>query len=527
MRRLAIRLIFTLALVFVPLGVVVGTNTTPQLGLDLQGGISVVLAPKQGAKVEPGTLTQAVEIIRNRIDSLGVAEPDINRQGDNIIIDLPGVKDRDKALSIVGQTAELRFRGVLQALPPEDVAVTTTTTVPPESTTTTAAGESTTTTAAGSTSTTVQGGSVTQGQATSSTAATTATTAPTTTTTVPATTTTTLAPLTGIVETTEDIPDQEVVLPVRKGVGQDQAPRLRLGPTLMSGREVDTANAVYRPGEGWIVILKFTNEGFKHFQQIAQEWYLKQVAIVLDGVVQSYPTIESQRFDSNEVQITGNFKEQEAKDLALVLKYGALPVPLERQTVQDVSPTLGKEQLHSGVIAGLLGLAFVAVYMVIYYRILGLVIISGLLVVGAILYSITCWLGSAVGLTLTLSGVTGIIVSVGTTVDSYVVYFERLKDEVRAGKTIRSSLDRGFARSFKTILAGNLVSLIGAALLYFLAIGSVRGFAFFLGVTTVLDIFVAYFYMYPVVSIFGRRESLQKARWIGIASGLGVKEAVA
>ena len=532
MRRLVIRLIFSLSLVVVPLAVVVATDTTPQLGLDLQGGISVVLAPKQGAKVEPGTLSQAVNIIRNRIDSLGVAEPDINQQGNNIIIDLPGVKDRDKALSIVGQTAELRFRGVLQSLPPENVAVTTTTTTAPASTTTTAGGESTTTTAAPSTSTTVQGGSVTQesvtqGQATSSTAATTATTAPTTTTTAPATTTTTLAPLTGIVETTEDIPDQEVVLPVRKGVGEDDAPRLRLGPTLMSGREVKTASAVYRPGEGWLVLLNFTDEGFSRFRDVAQQWYLRQVAIVLDGVVQSYPTIQTQRFDSNEVQITGNFKEQEAKDLALVLKYGALPVPLERQTVQDVSPTLGKEQLRSGIFAGLLGLAFVAVYMVVYYRLLGLVIISGLLVVGGILYSITCWLGSAVGLTLTLSGVTGIIVSVGTTVDSYVVYFERLKDEVRAGKTIRSSLDRGFARSFKTILAGNLVSLIGASLLYFLAIGSVRGFAFFLGVTTVLDIFVAYFFMYPVVSIFGRRESLQRMRWIGIASGLGVKEATA
>jgi preprotein translocase subunit SecD len=526
-RRLVIRLIFSLLIVAIPLAAVVATGTNPQLGLDLQGGISVVLAPKQGAKVEEGTLAQAVNIIRNRIDSLGVAEPDINRQGNNIIIDLPGVKDRDKALNIVGQTAELRFRGVLQSLPPENVPVTTTTTTVPASTTTTAAGGATTTTAAGSTSTTVQRGSVTQGQATSSTAATTATTAPTTTTTVPPTTTTTLAPLEGIVETTEDIPDQEVVLPVRKGVGDEEAPRLRLGPTLMTGRDVKTASSVYRTGEGWLVLLNFTDEGFKKFQDVAQQWYLRQVAVVLDGVVQSYPTIQTQRFDTNEVQITGNFKESEAKDLALVLKYGALPVPLERQTVQDVSPTLGKDQLRSGIAAGLIGLAFVAIYMTVYYRLLGLVIIAGLLIVAGILYSLTSWLGSAIGLTLTLSGVTGIIVSVGTTVDSYVVYFERLKDEVRSGKTIRSSLDRGFTRSFRTILAGNFVSLIGATLLYFLAIGSVRGFAFFLGVTTVLDIFVAYFFMHPVVSIIGRRQAFQKARWLGISAGLGVKGAAA
>jgi preprotein translocase subunit SecD len=526
-RRLVIRLIFSLLLVAIPLVAVFTTDTTPQLGLDLQGGISVVLAPKQGAQVEQGTLGQAVNIIRNRIDSLGVAEPDINRQGDNIIIDLPGVKDRDKALDIVGQTAELRFRGVLQSLPPENVAVTTTTTTAPASTTTTAAGGATTTTAAGATSTTVQRGSVVQGQATSTTASTTATTAPTTTTTVPATTTTTVAPLTGIVQTTEDIPDQEVVLPVRKSDDEEEAARLRLGPTLMSGRDVKTASAVYRSGEGWLVLLNFTDEGFKKFQQVAQDWYTRQVAIVLDGVVQSYPTIQDSRFDTNEVQISGGFKEQEAKDLALVLKYGALPIPLERQTVQDVSPTLGKDQLRSGIAAGLLGLAFVAIYMVVYYRMLGLVIIAGLMMVAAILYSLTCWLGALIGLTLTLSGVTGIIVSVGTTIDSYVVYFERLKDEVRSGKTIRSSLDRGFTRSFRTIMAGNLVSLIGASLLYFLAIGSVRGFAFFLGVTTVLDIFAAYFFMHPVVSIIGRRESFQKARWLGIASGLKVKGAPA
>jgi preprotein translocase subunit SecD len=519
-RRLVIRLIFSLLVVAVPLAAVMLTDTKPQLGLDLQGGISVVLAPKAGSGTSSDTLGQAVEIIRNRVDSLGVAEPEITRQGNNIIIDLPGVKDRDRALQIVGQTAELRFRTVLQALPAENVAVTTTTTAAPaETTTTTAADGSTTTTTAASTSTTVQRGEVAQ--------ETTTTTGPTTTTTAAPTTTTTVPPLTGVVKTTEDILDQEVVLPVNDNLEDQGAERLRLSPTIMTGRDVKTARAAYESGQGWVVHLEFTGDGFKKFQELARQNYQKQVAIVLDGVVQSYPVIQDPNFDINDVVISGNFKEGEARDLARVLKYGALPVPLERQTVQDVSPTLGKEQLRSGIAAGLLGLAFVAIYMVFYYRLLGLVIITGLLVVGTILYSITSWLGAVVGMTLTLSGVTGIIVSVGTTVDSYVVYFERLKDEVRSGKTIRSSLDRGFTRSFRTIMAGNLVSLIGAALLYFLAIGSVRGFAFFLGVTTVLDIFVAYFFMHPVVSILGRRESFQKARWLGIASALGVKGAPA
>ena len=507
------QLSMAIAIVVLPLIAVVATSTTPQLGLDLQGGISVVLAPKQGTKVESGTLGQAVNIIRNRVDSLGVAEPEISQQGNNIIIDLPGVKDRDKALRIVGQTAELRFRGVLERLPAENVAVTTTTTTAPASTTTTAAGGATTTTAAASTSTSVQRGSVEQAQAT--------------TTTAPPTTPTTAAPVTGVVKTTDDIIDQVVVRPVSKNLLDQGAARLQMTPTLMTGKDVKTAKALYRSGKGWVVLLNFTDDGFGKFQKVAEEWYTKQVAIVLDGEVKSYPTIQDSKFTSNEVEISGNFKESEAKDLALVLKYGALPVPLERQTVQDVSPSLGKDQLHSGIAAGLIGLALVALYMLVYYRLLGMVIWAGLLLAAGALYTITSWLGSVIGLTLTLSGVTGIIVSVGITVDSYVVYFERLKDEVRSGKTIRSSLDRGFSRSFRTILAADFVSLIGAGLLYFLAVGSVRGFAFFLGLSTLLDIFVAYFFMHPLVSIIGRKESFTKAGWLGIASGLGLKEATA
>ncbi len=552
MRRYVLRLIFSIALVVVPLIAVFATDTTPQLGLDLQGGISVVLAPKAGSGSTSDTLDQAVEIIRRRVDSLGVAEPEITRQGDNVIIDLPGVKERDRALRIVGQTAELRFRPVLQELPGETEAVTTTTTATtaPGATTTTAAGggASTTTTAPGgatttattpgSTSTTVQRGSVTgeggglvQGQATTtSTAATTTTTAPgATTTTVPPTTTTTVAPLTGIVKTTpsaEDAPDKEVVLPVREGADK-LAARLRLGPALMTGKDVSTARSAFESGQGWVVHLEFTGDGFKTFQGVAQQYYQKQIAIVLDGVVQSYPVIQDPNFDVNNVVISGDFKEGEARDLARVLKYGALPVPLERQTVQDVSPSLGKDQLRSGIVAGLFGLALVAVYMLVYYRMLGMVIWAGLLLAAGALYTLTSWLGQTIGLTLTLSGVTGIIVSVGITVDSYVVYFERLKDEVRSGKTIRSSLDRGFSRSFRTILAADFVSLIGAGLLYWLAVGSVRGFAFFLGLSVLLDIFVAYFFMHPLVSIIGRKPAFTKARWLGISSGLGVKEAAA
>ncbi|HVW35405.1 MAG TPA: protein translocase subunit SecD [Acidimicrobiia bacterium] len=531
MRRHVLQLTMAIAIVAIPLIAVFATNTTPQLGLDLQGGISVVLAPKAGTKAKSDALSQAVSIIRNRVDSLGVAEPEVSRQGNNIIVDLPGVKDRERAIDIVGQTAELRFRPVLQQVPPESVDITTTTTAPAGATTTTAAGATTTTAKAATgssatTATTTQKGEIAQ---TASTTATTAASSSTTATTAPATTPTTAPALAGHVPTTpenEDDPAKTVVLPIRKG-SDDSASRLQLGPALMTGKDVKSADARYESGQGWVVHLSFTGAGFSTFNQIAAQYVGKQIAIVLDGVVQSYPVIRDAKFDQNDVVISGNFKSSEAKNLATVLRYGALPVALERQTVQDVSPSLGKDQLKSGIMAGLIGLALVALYMLLYYRLLGMVIWAGLLLAGGALYTLTCWLGSSIGLTLTLSGVTGIIVSVGITVDSYVVYFERLKDEVRSGKTIRSSLDRGFSRSFRTILAADLVSLIGAALLYFLAVGSVRGFAFFLGLSTLLDVFVAYFFMHPLVSIIGRKESFNQAGWLGIASGLDVKGAVA
>jgi preprotein translocase subunit SecD len=510
-RRYVIQLIVALGLVLVPLGAVLASSTTPQLGLDLQGGISVVLGPK--GEVKSDALGQAVEIIRNRVDSLGVAEPEVSRQGTNIIVDLPGVKDRDRARSLVGRTAELRFRHVLQVLPGDENTPVTPTTTPPALTTppTTAGGASTTVT-------TTQKG-VIAGQTAS-------TTAPTTATTAPATTPTTIPEVTGTVKTTEDLPDEVVVLPVRRDSANGRNIRLRLDKAELTGKAVKTAAANFQSGQGWVVNLTFTDEGSKGFDDMAAKYVGQQVAVVLDGVVQSYPTIQTKQFNGRAV-ISGNFKEKEAKELALVLRYGALPIALEERTVQEVSPTLGKDQLTAGVVAGLIGLSLVAIYMLLYYRLLGMVIWAGLLLAAGALYALTSWLGSAIGLTLTLAGVTGIIVSVGITVDSYVVYFERLKDEVRSGKTIRSSLDRGFARAFRTILAADLVSLIGAALLYMLAVGSVRGFAFFLGLSTLLDIFVAYFFMHPLVSILGRNPKFSRAGWLGVASGLDVKGATA
>ncbi len=478
MRRNVWYLVLTFVIIGGAFAATLISGTTPVLGLDLQGGISVTLNPVKGTK--SGALDQALEIIRNRVDGLGVAEPEISRQGDTIVVDLPGVKDRAKAERIIGRTAELRFRPVLATLPPYDPTATTTTT-------TTVAG-------AAATRPTSDGSDI-----------------PTT-------------------PVADDKADATVVLPGRKTDGKVKE-RYQLGPTELTGKAISGARAQFQ-NSSWAVNVDFTGDGSGKWDELGQKNFQKQVAIVLDGVVQSAPVIQgdNKTFQSfgGKATISGSFSESEAKDLALVLRYGALPVKFdaENQKIQSVSPTLGKDQLRAGIASGIIGLALVALFMLIYYRILGAVVILGLSLTGMAVYSLVSYLGQSIGLTLTLAGVTGLIVSVGITVDSYVVYFERLKDEVRTGKTVRSSVDRGFARSWRTILAADIVSLIGAGVLYWLAIGSVRGFAFFLGLSTLLDLIIAYFYMHPIVSLMARRRGLVSAPKVGIAAGLDSSGAI-
>ena len=493
-RSLLISLIGIISVAAISFGATLAAGNSPQLGLDLQGGASVVLEPDRD--VPTGIVNQAIEIIRNRVDALGVAEPDISRQGSAVVVQLPGVKDQEKALEIVGQTAELRMRPVLAALPPEDSATTT-------------SSSTTTTTADPAASTTV---------------------APTTTTTAAPTTSTT-APIAGTTPREEDTAEATVTLPqIVKG---EVVQRYVLGPTLATGTIVKSATAAFDQGSGkWRVDFVMTGSGGKKFDEIAGKCNppdptvcpTGQLAIVLDSVVKSAPTIQTNSFQGRG-QISGEFSEREAKDLALVLRFGALPVKLEPQSVQRVSATLGKDSLNAGVFAGLAGLALVLLYIVFYYRALGLVVILGLLVSSALLWSIISLLGETSGLALSLAGATGIIVSVGVTVDSYVVYFERLKDEIRSGKTIRSSVDRGFSRAYRTIIAADVSSLIGAFMLYYLTVGPVRGFAFFLGLSTLLDLVVAYFFTRPMVALLGRSRTFTEARWLGVARGLAARPA--
>lgn len=496
-RPLIISLVFILLAAFGSLAATIAAGNTPELGLDLQGGASVVLRPTN--KASDDNIDQAIEIIRSRVDALGVAEPEIARQGGAIVVELPGVKDQRRALEIVGQTAELRFRPVLDILPPENAPPpSTTTTVPP----TTVAGAPTTVAA------------------------------PTT------TTTTTVFPTT---KRSEDKPDAQVVLPEMSKENKTVERRYMLGATALRGNAVSSAEAKLSGASGgWEVILNFTGEGLKAFNTLAAQCVTPvpgicspvglnsttqqpagAVAIVLDGIVQSAPTIQSANFEGN-VSISGNFTEREAKDLALVLRYGSLPVELKQETVSTVSAVLGRDSLRAGLIAGAVGTALVLAYMVLYYRGLGIVVLCGLSVWFALQWSIISYLGVKSGLALSLAGATGIIVSVGVTVDSYVVYFERLKDEIRSGRTIRSSVERGFKQAFRTILAADTSAFIGAALLYLLTVGPVRGFAFFLGLSTLLDVVVAWFFTRPLVALVARRQTFGSGRFLGVGSGLGV-----
>jgi preprotein translocase subunit SecD len=484
-RRAVSLVIITLLALAALVGTIVAGNT-PQLGLDLQGGVSVVLQPPSGTP--KGTVDTAIEIIRNRVDALGVAEPQISRTGSAIVVELPGVKNQQRAIELIGTTAELRFRPVLAQIAPEGAPVPTTTTTVP-TTTTAAPGESTTTTS----------------------------------TTAPApTTTTTEVPTTS---RADNKADAQVVLPDADGTS-----RYVLGPAGATGRAVSSAKAELFGVGQWAVQLSMTSDGIKAFNEIAGACFTGQptcpaigsdkgqVAIELDGVVESAPTIDAASFERDEIQIRGSFTEKEAKNLALVLKYGSLPVQLEQQTVQTVSATLGKDSLRAGLIAGLIGTALVLLYMCLYYRVLGLVVIAGMAIWTALNWSIISYLGVNNGLALSLSGVTGLVVSVGVTVDSYVVYFERLKDELRAGRTMRSAVDSAFKHSFRTVLIADTAAFLAAAVLYLLTVGPVRGFAFFLGLSTVLDVVVAYFFKRPLVAVLGRWGWLQRSKFVGMST---------
>ncbi|MDJ0663694.1 MAG: protein translocase subunit SecD [Acidimicrobiia bacterium] len=441
-RPLWISLILTLALAWGSLAAMLASNWEPKLGLDLQGGFSVVLAAPEG--IESDVLDQAVETMRRRIESLGaVQEPEISVQGDRrILVQLPGVEDRERALSAVGTTGQLTFRPVLdiQAVAPE-------------------AGLSLT-----------------------------------------------------------DDPGQTVVLQDESGIYYVLGPAFLTGADL-TGAEPGFGGVQIGGGGGWTVDPSFTSEGGDKFEAatgvLSTFTYgdpRRQLAIVLDGTVISAPSIAAEvgpgeTLPADTVVITigdSQDSQREAEDLATVLKYGALPTTFERESEGSVSASLGSDSLRAGLLAGLAGLILVAIALVAYYRVLGLIAVVGFTVFGSLLIGTIIFLGQVQGTTLTLSGVTGIIVSIGITADSYIVFFERVKEEHRRGRALKPAVDYGFKRAFRTIVTADTVTFVGSVLLWLLAIGPVKGFALTLGIATIIDVLVAYFFTRPFAQLLVR-----------------------
>jgi preprotein translocase subunit SecD len=500
-------------------------DNEPLLGLDLQGGVSVVLQPTE--PVDNEQLDQSIEIIRRRIDSLGVAEPEITRQGDTILVQIPGVDDTERALDLVGQTAELRFRPVLGLTTDggDPAAATTTTglpgtTVPGAPGTTVAAGDGTTLAPANTTPATVDGSGgdenglagLSPGENAGGIEGAQPTIPPQTDSTTPPSLPPGIADLgdpaaLDITAPEQDEADQEVTLPGREDEGARTI--YRLGPAALTGEALEGAVASLTPGTGqWVVLPTFKGgaDGIDLFNAVAALCFARDaacptgsLAITLDGEVISAPAIQQASFERDSISISGDFTEGEAKDLALVLRYGALPVELEPQQTQIVSATLGEDALRAGLVAGAVGVLLVGAYMILFYRLLGLIAIASLALSSMLLWVIIAYLGESQGLALTLAGVTGIIVSVGVAVDSNVVYSEHIKEGVRSGRTLRSAAERSFHSAFSTIVKADVASLIGAGVLYFLTVGPVRGFAFYLGLATLLDLVASWFFMRPLV----------------------------
>ena len=464
-----------LALTF---GLLVGnlvTGQEPLLGLDLQGGVEVVLRPvPDESEVTPEALDQALEIVRNRVDALGVAEPDITRQGANIVVQLPGVDDQDRAIALVGQTAELRFRPVLaQPVSTRDIEAYKAAVEEAGDEEETGADD----TAADGALTVVD---LFEGTLT---------------------------------EPAADDADATVILPGAPDA-TGQVHHFLMGPALTTGASLESAVAVLEFAQWNVQVTALEGpDGIDKFNEAARTCYYEspdpalcptgQLGIVLDHVVESAPVVNARAFERDRINITGAFSEAEARDLALVLDYGALPLefedPAESGLVRTVSATLGRDALRAGLIAGIVGLALVALYVLAYYRLLGLAALGSLAMSGVLLWVVVSFLSATQGLALTLAGVTGLIVAIGVSLDSNVIYFEHLKEDVLGGRTLRSSVDQSFPVAFRTIFWANLATLIGAGILWLLTIGSVRGFAAILAIASILDLVATYFFLRPVV----------------------------
>ena len=332
--------------------------------------------------------------------------------------------------------------------------------------------------------------------------------------------------LTSVITPNEaDLPEATVVLPNREGTEiLEMGPAFALGESAIASSTPRFVNGEWQVEldlQGGALGIDAWNDWTARCFNRAPECATGGMAIVLDHRVVSAPVPQTSFFDSTQVLISGGvggFSETEATDLAKILQYGSTPVEMQAQAVQTVSATLGQGSLRAGLVSGLIGIGLVLLFMFFYYRSLAWICAAGLAVTAALMWSVIGLLSQTSGLALTLAGITGIVVSIGVTVDSYVVFFERLKDEVHSGKTFRSSAQRGFKGAWHTIFAANMVSLIGAAVLWYLSVGAVRGFAFFLGLSTLFDMIIAYTFTRPAVLLLSRSKRYQGHKILGVSS---------
>jgi preprotein translocase subunit SecD len=318
----------------------------------------------------------------------------------------------------------------------------------------------------------------------------------------------------------EALRDQQVTY-----YGKDGQTKYVLGPVEITGDAFTKATAVYNTGgsqsvgTGWQIDFQLNGEGASTFGEATTRLVGRQLAIVVDREIISAPNVQSPITGGNGV-ITGSFTKARAQDLATQLNAGALPVELTRQSVRTVSPTLGEESLEQGILAGAGGLVLLFLYLLFYYRLLGVVAWFGMTIWAALAVALISIAGDQFGYALSLAGVAGLVISLGVTADSYIVFFERLKDEVRSGKSPRAAVQPAFARAYKTIVAADIVTGLAAAVLYLTAVSSVRGFALTLGVATLLDLFVVWFFKRPTVFLIAKNEKLVNLRGFGLTSGV-------
>ncbi len=562
-RSLALILIAIVALTG---GMFASGHTTPRLGIDLAGGTSITLKAKadQGSAINKANMDTAVDIMNRRVNGLGVSEAEVQTQGnDNIIVNIPRGTNSKEAQQQVGTTAKLYFRPVLASEPSGAAASPSPSGSPSGSPTTgsspkpgssPSASASTGQKASSSSSSSPTASATTQGRAVTDALKAGSTPSPSATPTGGSSSKAKATPSPSASAgggDTAKLQAQYAALDCTKPddrakAGNNAKPgeptiacgkvgknyyKYVLGPAAVDGTEVKKAQAVFdtQGASGWQVQMTFNSTGAKKFADITGELAKNQApqnefGIVLDGEVVSSPYV-SQAITGGQAEISGSFTQQDAQSLANMLSYGALPLSFQEQSVTTVTAALGGQQLHAGLLAGAIGLALVVLYLVIYYRGLSLVAMASLVVSAILTYVIMSLLGPTIGFALNLPAVCGAIVAIGITADSFIVYFERIRDEIREGRSLRPAVERAWPRARRTVLVSDFVSFLAAAVLFIVTVGKVQGFAFTLGLTTLLDVVVVFLFTKPLMTLLARRPFFANGhKWSGLdPKSLGVK----